>query len=119
MILRRPVGNDIARILEIAERYDFVLPEKFENAAVVEYRGQVMAFGILRSILEAVIVTCGTPRQIVEQTELLVGQAMVDTRELNQSEIHAFVERDSFARLLSKKYGFKPPVGQALVLKME
>lgn len=119
MILRRPVAEDIPRIFEIANRFDFILPKQFENAAVVQNHGQVMAFGMMRAILEAVIITCGTPREILEETELLVGQGMVDAVELGYKEIHAFVERDSFARLLTNKYGFKPPVGQALVLKME
>ena len=119
MIIRRPVSEDVSRIIEIADRFDFVLPKQFENAAVVEHKHQVVAFGMVRAILEAVIVTCGTPREILEQTELLIGQGMVDAHELGYTEIHSFVERNAFARLLQEKYGFKPPVGQALVLKME
>lgn len=118
--VRRAELEDTPRILQIADKYSFTLPNTYCTAHVVAREsGSVCAFGLLRPILEAIIVTSGTPREIVEQTDLLLGQGLRDVKDLGHDQIHCFVETASFARLLKNKYGFKTPVGDPLVLVLE
>lgn len=119
-IIRKTQPEDSPRINQIASRFDFEIPDKcYTSHVIARDSGQVCAFGLIRPILEAVIVTSGTPREILEETELLLGQFLVDAKMLGENQIHAFVNNQAFARLLKKKYGLQNPVGEALVLVLE
>ena len=120
LTIRRAEQADVPRIHDLASRYEFAIPEKFHTASVVAHdSGQVCAFGLIRPILEAVIVTSGTAREVIEQTEILLGQGIMDAQMLGDNQIHAFVTDPVFAKLLKKKWGFKNPVGEPLVLVLE
>jgi hypothetical protein len=117
--LRRPTVQDVPAIEKIAEKFDFILPEKFETATVVVDEDDVVqAFGLTRLIVESVIVTGGTPREIVEQTELLIQQGIEDVKSSEHNGMHVFVENEAFARLLKERFDFQKAKGEALVSKV-
>ena len=119
MELRRPKTDDVPTIMEIANKYDFILPVNFDEAAVVTKNGKVVAFGIIRPILEALMISNGSPREIIESTKLLIEQAKKDARNLDYSEIHTFVEGNKTFERLLMEHEFREIPGKFFLMKLE
>lgn len=117
--LRRPKIEDLPDIHQVADKYDFVLPTQFQHAAVVEHENRVIAFGLLREIIEAIIVVDGKDRVKVESIKHLIEVGKRDARELGYNEIHTFIDNPDFADILIEHFGFRRVAGEFLLLKLE
>lgn len=117
MIIRRAIIKDTPRIHELAKEFDFQIPDTFEACAVVEDDdGIVIAFVVLRAILEAIMVTDKRPRNVAYVTGKLVEEGKQVARELNYDAIHAFVTDRVFCDYLVGYKGFDYIKGTGLVL---
>lgn len=117
--LRRPIDKDVPKIEEIGKAYSFTLPDRFLHAAVVEKNDEVIAFGLIHIIIEAILICQGSDREKVELIRMLLKQAKEDTVYYKYNQIHVFVKDESFANILEKHFGFKDAVGRVLVLNIE
>lgn len=115
--LRRPKESDITEIEDIAKQYSFPLVDKFETAAVTENEHGLTAFGVTRTILEAVLYCKGRPRDRVLALRKLMDRAIEDAKTLGFDQVYVFVEPE-FAIIL-KKFGFRDAIGVPLVLDLE
>lgn len=119
MRIRRPRKEDSDKIEKIANRYEFVLPNKFHSAAVIEENNEVIAFGMIRLILDAImVVENGSKRDIVESLNLLMQCAVIDAVNLGHNEVHVFVRDRKFADILKKHFKFEEVEGISLFLKL-
>jgi hypothetical protein len=120
MILRRPTVEDTPQILELDKKYSVPIPVDFYHAAVIEKDGKIVAFGVLRSILEGMMIVTGSPRQVIECTTMLMNQAKVDSKGLKFDQIYTFVEKDeTFGRVLTEVCGMREFPGKFFVLDLE
>jgi hypothetical protein len=117
--LRRPRISDIPVIQDIAEDYDFPLPDKFEAAAVVECQGNVVAFGVLRTDAEAILYCKGTVREKSKSLIKLMAKAIEDAKALGHNDIYLFAWDEKFADILVKHFGFRRAKGIPLILDLE
>lgn len=92
--------------------------ESFRSAALVEVDGEVKSFGVLRYITEAVLyITGGVSR--AAQIDVLISQAIKDSRSLESKQIYVFVEDEKLIGLLEKRYKFRKPKATTLILDLE
>lgn len=120
LFARRARPEDKEQIKELADKFDFVLPDKWLDSAVIyDETGRIIAFGVIRAIIEAVIVTNRNGKELVQATDHLIKIGMLDAHNRGFDQIHCFVENESFARLLKDRFDFKPIKGEGLVFKME
>lgn len=116
--LRRPRVEDLEKIRNLEKSYEFQIPSKFIHAAVAVDGEEILAFGLIRFLIEAVLVCDGRKRQKVESISQLLSQMTVDAKSLKIPQIHAFVRDEIFADILIKKFNFIEEKGKALVLNV-
>lgn len=114
--LRRPKEDDVPEIEDIAKKYNHPLEEKFIHAAVVEKHDDVVAFGLIRSNIEAIFYGDGSNRDKVESLLLLIPRAILDARSVGADDIYVFARDKEFADILIKKFGFRKAQGIPLIL---
>jgi len=108
LILRRPKIDDIPELGDIASKYtDNPLPDNFVSAAVIEQSDDVIAFGVLRNHLEALLYATGRDRDIVGSLKLLINQAIIDARECKIDSIYIYAQDENFAKVLENKFSFR------------
>lgn len=117
--LRRPKEEDVPQIQKIAEEKEFPLPEKFESAGVISRGDKVLAFGVLRSNIEAIIYCDGSRRDKVESLVALIEQAKEDSKALGFSEVYVFAEDEQFAKFLVNRFKFRLCKGVPLILDLD
>jgi len=118
--VRRPVMEDITKIEDISSTYENnPLPVNFMTAAVVEKDKEVIAFGVNRSIVEAILYCKGNPKDKTVAFKTLLEQSKKDAKEAGAKRIFAFVDEDFAKILTSRKFNFKPAKGICLVLELE
>ena len=118
LILRRPKIDDLPEIEDLAKGYENnPLPSKFEHAAVVE-GDDIVAFGVVRSNLEAILYCTGTPKEKVEALKQLIRQARTDALCLGFNSLDVLAQDEAFAQVLIKHFGFRRAVGIPLILDL-
>jgi len=118
MELRRPSVEDVPEIEDIAKKGDHTLPDGFECAAVVENNDQIIAFGVLRTNIEALLYCIGTERERVTALNALINTAKADAKRLGHVDILVFARDEQFAKLLIKHFNFRRAKGVPLILDL-
>ena len=119
VLARRVREEDIEAIKEIGREYsDNPLPEKFETAAAVEFDDAIKAFGVTRTILEAVLYCSGTNREKVIALRELMKVATDDAVAMGHDQLYIFTDPE-FAKIMQSKFGFRVITRTALVLDLE
>ena len=116
MKLRRPVVEDIDEIEKFAQE---PLPGMFVEAAVIECESGIIAFGAIRSSMEAILFPSGTLRQKVQSLKLLLKKAEEDVLKYDTyNYIDVFAKNQEFADILIKHFGFHRIEGIPLTKKI-
>ena len=121
MMVRRFNEADLKQIEKIHSQFhekNFTLPDvsKAYADAVVERDGQILGFGILRTITESImILDLSLPqREKIETLSQLIKESIMMSQD---DSIHSFVENPTFEEVLKKHYGYKSCKGSALYLE--
>ena len=101
------------------KNYDFQLPKELLTAAVVEEDEKIIAFGMLRTLSEAILICGGSKRDKILSLIYLINQCINDANDLGLSQVHIFVKDNSFAEILIHKFGFREEIGKTLVLELK
>lgn len=118
--LRRPTVDDIPEIQDIASiNPSNPLPDKFVEAAVIEKDKEVISFGVVRYILEALLYTDGSDRDKVESLKQLIRQAKTDAISHNADSLYVFAQDEEFANILEKHFGFRKLTSIPMILEMK
>lgn len=107
LILRRPLSKDIPEIEDLGKASSHPLPDRFLDAAVIEKNKDVIALGVTRSILEALLYSTGSDRDKVESLKQLIRQAKTDGLTRGCDSIYVFAESEEFAKILEKHFEFR------------
>lgn len=86
--------------------------------SAVDENDKIICAGGIKSIMEMIIVTdksVGLDKRQVALYEML-NTAAKTTHEAGYRQLHAFIQDEKWARYLIKHVGFKPTVGQSLVI---
>ena len=84
----------------------------------VDENDKIICAGGIKSIMEMIIITdkdVSVNKRQVALYEMLTTAGR-STKEAGYNQLHAFVQDEKWARYLIKHVGFKPTVGQALVI---
>lgn len=117
--IRRPMDSDIPEFERIAANYgNNPLVDRFETSAVVQSGPDIKGFGVTRTLIEAVLYCDGSVRDRAATLELLLGQAINDSRSRKFNQLYVFVEDNpKFETILTERYGFKKAKGTCLLLE--
>jgi hypothetical protein len=115
MKLRRPVVKDIDEVEKFAKE---PLPRQFVEAAVIETDSGIIAFGAIRSNMEAILYPSGTLREKVESLKMLLEKAEEDTKKWNYHYLDVLAKDEDFAEILIKHFGFERVTGIPLIKKL-
>lgn len=119
MNIRRPTEEDVPEIERIASKYPFEFPTRFHHAAIVENDEKIIAFGILRTILEGIAVLDGTKREAAEALKELVAKSVIDASNLGFEEIYVYSKNEDFAKIMERHFEFEKVPGVMLVRKVK
>ena len=114
--------SDIPEMKSIYEKRDFEWqePRLDFGTIVVRRNGVMLGAGHLHPIVESIMLLDPTISKLekVMATDLMMRQAILDSRGLGLAEIHAWVKEPEFLRYLQKRYGHELPRGTSLVLRI-
>lgn len=116
MILRRPVVEDIDQVEKFAKED---LPSRFIEAAVVEVNDGIIAFGCIRSNIEAILYPTGNVRQKVQALKMLLEKAEEDTLKYDYNYLDVLARDEAFAQILIKHFGFERVPGVPLIKRLK
>lgn len=111
-----PRLGDMVKIRSLHESYyknEFEFPnrdEMNEIKIVRNERNEILGCGIIRPINEVIMIL---DKSKSRKTKINVLKHLLS--ETPQSQIHAFVQDDSFASILQNHFDFRPTKGQALI----
>lgn len=90
------------------------------DGVVVDKEEGVAAYGIVIPFAEAVFLpdVNRSNRDKLTAMKLLLEQAILGTTNADIKQLHCFIRDQAFADIMKKHYGFKPCVGEALVLEL-
>lgn len=114
--LRRPRTKDIDAIEQFAVE---ALPGEFVEAAIVEVEDGIIAFGAIRSNLEAILYPTGSIREKVQALKLLLEQAEKDTLKYGYKYLDVNARDEAFAQILIKHFGFERVSGVPLIKRLK
>lgn len=89
------------------------------SAAVIESNKEVVAFGMMRLLTEAILVCEGSKKDKTLILFELICQMIKDAKRFEIPQIHVFIQDDKFADLLIKHFNFKEEQGRTLVLGID
>lgn len=115
MNLRRPKVDDIDIIEKFANE---PLPERFVEAAVIETDSGIIAFGAIRSNMEAILYPSGSLREKVESLKILLNKAEEDTVNHGYHYLDVLAKDEKFAQILIEHFGFERCNGIPLIKKL-
>jgi hypothetical protein len=119
LILRRPTVDDLPEIEDLAKKYsNNPLPNKFVHAAVIEKDDNVISFGVIRYIMEALLYADGSDRDKVESLKQLIRKAKSDAISAKTDAIYTFAESEEFAAILEKHFGFRRLTSIPLIMEL-
>jgi hypothetical protein len=114
--------SDIPEMRAIYDKRDFswVEPRLDFGTIVVRQNGVMLGAGHLHPMVESImLLDPNLPMlQRVMSIDLMMKQAIIDSKGLGLSEIHAWVKEPEFVRYLKKRYGHEEPRGNSLVLRI-
>jgi hypothetical protein len=101
----------------------FSLPspaETYGNLVTETDSGKVVAYGAVKPLAEVIMLLdqTATPREKALALRGLMIEAIRVSTTLGFKDLHAFIEKPDFSRLLEKHYGFKKCLGEALILEV-
>lgn len=125
-MIRPLLKRDNSQIVDIHQRFyesEFDLSELEQltcGFASVDAQDKIICAGGIRSIMEMIIVTDKSVPLNERQVALydMLTTAGKSTKEAGYNQLHCFVQDEKWARYLIRHVGFKPTVGQALVIKV-
>lgn len=123
MIIRKlDIEKDATAISKIWEEYyskEFSLPDLTNSLtfAVVENEGKIVAFGIVKAFVEAIMIVdkSESTRDKSEAMKLLLSKAETDTKAAGITQLHTFCNDPKFAELLIKHFDFRPIENEGLI----
>lgn len=121
MELRRPRMDELNKLRKMHESFkeQFKFPDfsLLSSVYVVVHNGEIIGFGAVQPIFEAVIVLDQNKpvEERVQALDLLeqIAETELSSQEVNQ--IHAFVQSRIFENLLKNRFGYKETKGKAMV----
>jgi hypothetical protein len=119
MVIRRPTPEDLPKILEIAQGYNYPLPKKFLTASIVEKDNEVVAFGVTEGIIEVSFYCTGSARTKVESIKQLLQVAKEDVKAHGYTQLYGFVLDPKFSEAAIKHLGFHKVPGIPVYLNLE
>ena len=118
----RITAADIPEMRAIYDKRDFawVQPRLDFGTIVVRQNGVMLGAGHLHPIVESIMLLDPDISKLnkVMALDLMMKQAILDSKGLGLSEIHAWVKEPEFLRYLKKRYGHEEPRGTSLVLRI-
>lgn len=123
-MIRALLKRDVQCINDIHKRFyseEFSLSD-LDNLSYsfvsVDENDKVISAGGIKPIIEMIIVTDKDATVNNRQVALydMLRMAEVSTRQAGYNQIHAFIQDEKWARYLIRHVGFKPTVGQSLVI---
>lgn len=106
--------SDVDAINNIWERYhrnDYSVPDRRNSIidAVVEAKGELIAYGQVKRFAESIFVIDkgASQRSKVEALKLLMSEALRGSNLAGLEDIYCFIKDPSFATLISKHFGFE------------
>ena len=122
LVASRMELSDIDEIRRIYEKRDFAWQEpRLElGTIVIRQNDKMIGAGHLHPIVESVMLLDPdvSKRTKIAAIDMMMRQAIIDSRSLGLAEIHAWVKEPEFLRYLKKRYGHEEPRGTSLVLRI-
>lgn len=122
LVASRMELSDIDEIRRIYEKRDFAWQEpRLElGTIVVRQNDKMIGAGHLHPIVESIMLLDPdvSKRTKIAAIDMMMRQAIIDSRSLGLAEIHAWVKEPEFLRYLKKRYGHEEPRGTSLVLRI-
>ena len=119
MITRLCQANDWPKLVALLNENDAPTPmlKNIMSLIVVEDKGEVIAFGYLEKLVEAVFVPSKSlsTRDKVESLKLVNDVAISEARQFGIDEVISFAD-PQFADILIKHFNYAPRKGEALTL---
>jgi len=111
---------DYLHNLYFKDEYNLPSLSNISTVRVVKNNDKPIASGIVKLCVEAIIVTDQdiSPRDRIEAIDLMVANMQEWCRENSIEQIQVYV-KEGFAKVLVKRYGFKPVNDIPLVLQVE
>jgi hypothetical protein len=116
MIVRALKQNDIERMKELITN-DNPLTD-FEAAVAVEKDSKLLAFGVNRKMLEAVLYCDGSKKDRAESLRILIKAGIDDAKRQGMKRLHAFVNEE-FYKVMNKSFGFEKTSNICVYLDLE
>lgn len=118
----RITPGDIPEMRKLYEKRDFEWqePRLDFGTIVVRRNGVMLGAGHLHPIVESIMLLDPDLGMLdrVMSIDLMMRQAIQDSKGLGLSEIHAWVKEPDFLKYLQKRYGHEVPRGTSLVLRI-
>jgi hypothetical protein len=114
--------EDIPEMRALYDKRDFewVEPRLDFGTIVVRQNGVMLGAGHLHPIVESIMLLDPQVSLLnrIMSIDLMMRQAIIDSKGLGLSEIHAWVKEPEFLKYLKKRYGHEEPRGTSLVLRI-
>jgi hypothetical protein len=120
MEIRKAELKDFDRLVELSKEHNYPFPDfkSILTILVAEEDGKVVAYGYTQRFVEVVFLPdTGSKQDIVKSLKGLT-EGMIESLSPDIKQVHAFVMNDSFGDILTKKFGYEPCSGKALVLNI-
>lgn len=128
MIIRPTTVDDLEKIdriwkeyIETGDRFGIPDTSNLVTHAVVESaKGRLIAFGMVKLFAEAILILDKNEsrRNKINAIQALMLEAIRGSRQHNLSQLHCFIQREEFSRIMKKHYNFKNCKGEALVMEL-
>lgn len=125
MIIRRPEPGEWNKLKDIHKplqnQFSFPNFSKLSSVYVAVEDGEIIGFGALQPMYEAVLVLDETKSKNarIQALKLLHDQAESELSRLGVDQIHIFVQAKKFFNYMKKRFNYKSTKGIALVRKVE
>jgi len=114
--------SDIPEMRALYDKRDFewVEPRLDFGTIVVRQNGVMLGAGHLHPIVESIMLLDPQVSLLnrIMSIDLMMRQAILDSKGLGLTEIHAWVKEPEFLKYLKKRYGHEEPRGTSLVLRI-
>ena len=92
--------------------------DSFEAAVAVEKDNRLIAFGVNRRMLEAVLYCSGDKKDKATSLRILMEAAIQDAKSQGVKRLHAFVSED-FYQVMHNQFGFEKTKNICIYLDLE
>jgi hypothetical protein len=123
LTIRRPREDEIPILKEIhkqfEDEFEFPNPDALATIYVVLDGDDIIGFGAIQHIFEAVLVLDQTKSKKVRLKAIAMLQQKGEEDLKDMDQLHAFVQNTKVENLLKNKFGYKNTKGHALVKIIE